>query len=216
MLLELRDITYKYTRKSPAVLNNISCSFERGLLYAVMGESGAGKTTLMSIIARLDKPNGGKIYYKGDDVAKMGANRYRANKVSVIFQNYNLLTNYTVLDNITTVLNLSGYKGNYAKRAEELLAEVNLAPEKYKRLAQHLSGGEQQRVAIARALASDAEIILADEPTGNLDKTNSENVMKLFVALKERHQKCVIIVTHSDYVASYADRVVNISDGRII
>ena len=215
MILKLENIGYKYTSKSPQVLSGINCEFEKGVLYAVMGESGSGKTTLMSIIAKLDKPGTGKIYYNGEDVAKLNPNKYRSNKVSVIFQQYNLLVNYTALDNLITILNISGYKGDYRQRAAQLLNEVNLAPGKHGRLVQHLSGGEQQRVAIARALASDAEIILADEPTGNLDKTNSEKVMALFVTMKEKHNKCVILVTHSDIVAAYADKVVYIENGVI-
>jgi len=216
MILKLENIFYKYRKNAPYILNGMSYEFEKGKLYAIMGESGSGKTTLISIIANLDKPNGGKIYYDGTDISSINSDKYRANKVSIIFQNYNLLYNYTAVDNITTILNVSGYKGDYTQRAEELLEEVDIPKEKRKYVVQNLSGGEQQRVAIARAIASNSEIILADEPTGNLDKTNGENVMRIFKNLMSKYNKCVIIVTHSDFIADYADCVLKISDGKII
>lgn len=216
MILKLEDVCYKYRKNAPNILNGMSYEFEKGKLYAIMGESGSGKTTLISIIANLDKPTYGKIYYDGIDISTISGDEYRANKISVIFQNYNLLYNYTAVDNIATILNVSGYRGDYTQRADELLEEVGIPAEKRKYIVQNLSGGEQQRVAIARAIASNSEIILADEPTGNLDKTNGENVMQIFKNLMSKYNKCVIIVTHSDFIANYADCVLNINDGKII
>jgi putative ABC transport system ATP-binding protein len=194
----------------------MSYEFEKSKLYAIMGGSGSGKTTLISIIAALDKPTEGKIYYDGADISKISGDEYRAKKVSIIFQSYNLLYNYTAVDNITTILNISGYKGAYNKKADELLEEVGIPMEKRGYVVQNLSGGEQQRVAIARTIASNSEVILADEPTGNLDKTNSENVMSIFKNFIKKYNKCIIIVTHSDSVAEYADCVLNIDDGKIV
>jgi len=216
MILKLDNVYYRYKKNAPYILNGVSCGFEKGRLYAVMGESGSGKTTLISIIARLDKPTGGAIYYGGADAALIKADEYRANKISVIFQQYNLLYNYTAIDNITTILNVSGYRGDYMRRADELLAEVGIPAEKRGYVVQNLSGGEQQRVAIARAVASDSEVILADEPTGNLDRANGDNVMQLFRGLMAKYGKCVIIVTHSDLIADYADCVLKIENGRIV
>jgi putative ABC transport system ATP-binding protein len=216
MILKLEDVFYKYKKNAPYILNGMSYEFEKGKLYALMGGSGSGKTTLISIIARLDKPSNGKIYFDGADISSMSGDQYRANKVSIIFQSYNLLYNYTALDNITTILNIGGYKGDYMQRADELLGEVDISAEKRKYVVQNLSGGEQQRVAIARAIASDSEVILADEPTGNLDKTNGENVMRIFKNFVSKYNKCVVIVTHSDFIANYADCVLNIENGRII
>jgi len=216
MILKLDNVFYNYKKNAPYVLNGMTYEFEKGKLYAVMGGSGSGKTTFISIIAALDKPNSGKIYYDGVDISKISEDEYRAKKVSIIFQQYNLLYNYTAVDNITTILNLSGYKGNYMQRADELLEEVDIPKEKRKYVVQNLSGGEQQRVAVARAIASDAEIILADEPTGNLDKINGENIMNIFKTLMLKYNKCIIIVTHSDFIANYADCVLNIKNGKIV
>ena len=216
MILKLENLFYKYNKNAPYILNDISYEFDKGKLYAIMGGSGSGKTTLISIIANLDKPANGKIYFDGKDISKINGDDYRAKKVSIIFQSYNLLYNYTALDNIATILNISGYKGDYMKRADELLEEVGIPKEKRGYVVQNLSGGEQQRIAIARAIASNSEIILADEPTGNLDKTNGENVMQIFKNLMTKYNKCVIIVTHSDSVAEYADCVLNINGGKIV
>ena len=214
-LLELKDIGYRYSSKTPKVLSDINLSFEKGATYALMGESGSGKTTLLSIMARLDFPSEGKLYYNGEDASKLNPNTYRATKVAVIFQQYNLLPNYTAFDNLISALNISRYKGNFAERASELLNEVKLAPEKHRRLSQHLSGGEQQRVAIARAIASDTDVILADEPTGSLDKDNSENVMHLIMTLSKKYGKCLIVATHSDSIAEHLDETIRISNGKI-
>ena len=216
MILKLEEVWYKYRKNAPYILNGMSCEFEEGKLYAIMGGSGSGKTTLISIIAALDKPSGGKIYYDGTDISKINSDEYRANKCSIIFQSYNLLYNYTAVDNITTILNISGYKGDYSARADELLAEVGIPAEKRGYVVQNLSGGEQQRVAIARAIAADSGVVLADEPTGNLDRANGENVMRIFKDLMLKYSKCVIIVTHSDSVAEYADCVLNIIEGKIV
>jgi len=215
MILKLENIFYQYNKNAPYILNDMSYEFEKGKLYAIMGGSGSGKTTLISIIAALDKPTSGKIYFDGTDISKISGDEYRAKKVSIIFQQYNLLYNYTAVDNITTILNISGYKGDYALRADELLEEVGIPKEKRGYVVQNLSGGEQQRVAIARAIASDSEVMLADEPTGNLDKANGENVMGIFKNLLSKYNKCVIIVTHSDSVAEYADCVLTINGGKI-
>jgi len=209
-MLRLQNLSYKYNSNSPLVLDDFSCEFESGRLYAIMGGSGSGKTTLISIIARLDKPTSGTIFYNGKDVAKINPDKYRSKMVSVIFQSYNLLYNHTAQDNIAAILNICGYKGDYKKRATELLDDVALPKEKHSSLTQNLSGGEQQRVAIARALASDAGVVLADEPTGNLDKTNEHNVLSIFRKLADKYNKCVIIVTHSDSVAEFADSVIKI------
>ncbi len=215
MILQLEDMYYRYHKKAPYILNGISYTFEKGRLYAIMGGSGSGKTTLISIIAALDKPTAGKIYYDGTDIATFDGDAYRAHNVSIIFQSYNLLYNYTALDNVTTVLHISGYKGNLPEKAAELLSQVGIPVEKHRYVAQNLSGGEQQRVAIARAVASRSDIILADEPKGNLDKTNQENIMGILQKLAREDGKCVIIVTHAQSVADVADDILYIADGKL-
>ncbi|NLE13424.1 MAG: ATP-binding cassette domain-containing protein [Clostridiales bacterium] len=182
MILKLDNIYYKYEKNLPYILNGISYEFEKGKFYAVTGGSGSGKTTLISIIAALAKPSDGKIYYDGVDITKIDEDKYRANYVSIIFQNYNLLYNYTAIDNITTALHISGYTGDYTARADALLDEVSIPVTKRKYVVQNLSGGEQQRVAIARALAADSRVILADEPTGNLDEENKNNIINILRA----------------------------------
>jgi putative ABC transport system ATP-binding protein len=216
VILKLDNVYYKYKKNAPYILDGVSCEFDRGRLYAIMGESGSGKTTLISIVGALDKPTSGKIYYNGEDITKINGDEYRAKNVSVIFQSYNLLYNYTAADNIATILSIGGYKGDYMRRADELLGEVDIPAEKRRQVVQELSGGEQQRVAIARAVAQGSEVILADEPTGNLDKANGERVMELFKALMQRYGKCVIVVTHSDMIAGYADCVMKLNAGKIV
>jgi len=216
MILKLDRIFYRYEKNLPNILNGISYEFEKGKLYAITGGSGSGKTTLISIIAALAKPTEGKIYYNGIDISKIDEDKYRSNDVSIIFQSYNLLYNYTAIDNITTALHISGYRGNYVERADVLLDEVGIPTIKRKYVVQNLSGGEQQRIAIARALASDSGVILADEPTGNLDEENKNNIMCIFRRLADEYEKCVIIVTHSQQVAAFVDFSLNISDGKIV
>lgn len=216
MILKLDRIFYRYEKNLPNILNGISYEFEKGKLYAITGGSGSGKTTLISIIAALAKPAEGKIYYNGIDISKIDEDKYRANNVSIIFQSYNLLYNYTAIDNIITALHISGYRGDDTERANVLLDEVGIPTVKRKYVVQNLSGGEQQRIAIARALASDSGVILADEPTGNLDEENKNNIMRIFRRLADEYEKCVIIVTHSQQVAASVDFSLNISDGKIV
>lgn len=216
MILKLDDISYRYDKKRPYILNGISCEFERGKLYAVTGGSGSGKTTLISIIAALTRPSSGKILYDGTDIGEIDEDRYRAKYVSTIFQSYNLLYNYTAIENITMALHISGYAGDFTERADALLQEVGIPAEKRRYVVQNLSGGEQQRIAIARALAADSGVVLADEPTGNLDNENKDNIMKIFRRLAEGYQKCVIIVTHSDEIAAMADQVLAIEGGKLL
>ncbi len=215
MILKLDQIFYRYEKNLPYILRGISYEFEKGRLYAVTGGSGSGKTTLISIIAALAKPSSGKIYYDGTDMVEIDEDKYRANDVSIIFQSYNLLYNYTAIDNITTALHISGYSGDYTARADALLDEVGIPAEKRNYVVQNLSGGEQQRIAIARALASDSGVILADEPTGNLDEDNKNNIMHIFRRLAEDYGKCVIIVTHSIEIAKSADQILTLVNGQI-
>ncbi len=215
MILKLDNISYRYEKNLPCILNGISYEFEKGRLYAVTGGSGSGKTTLISIIAALAKPTEGKIYYDGIDTAEINEDKYRANYVSIIFQSYNLLYNYTAIDNITTALHISGCSGDASARADALLDEVGIPVAKRNYIVQNLSGGEQQRIAIARALASDSGVILADEPTGNLDEDNKNNIMNIFRRLADEYGKCVIIVTHSNEIAESADQILTLINGQI-
>jgi len=207
-MLMLDNVRYRYGRKAPDILLGVSQCFEPGHMYAIMGASGTGKTTLLSLMAKLDHPTAGNIIFNGRNLRSINSDLYRSKHVSVIFQQYNLLLNHSALDNILLVLHLSERGKNLHQRATNLLNEVHIPPEKHHKATRYLSGGEQQRVAIARALASGADVVLADEPTGNLDPKNAENVLSLFEGLKTKYGKCVVFVTHSMELAKRADRIV--------
>lgn len=212
-VLELQNVSYQYEKNSPKVLSNVSVSFEAGTLYAIMGKSGSGKTTMLSLLSGLDIPTTGKILYNGQDLRKLDRDDYRAKGIGVIFQGYNLLTNATVLENILLSMNISGCKERNKKQiALTLLEKVGIDKEKAARKTLKLSGGEQQRVGIARALSHHPDIILADEPTGNLDSDTEREIMEIFKSLAKEQNKCVIIVTHSKNVAAYADEVIQLQN----
>lgn len=203
--LQLENLCYKYDKQSKNVLNGINLSFESGKIYAITGKSGAGKTTLLSLLSGLAKPTSGKILYDGNDISKTDTYRYRSRYVGVIFQSFNLLPNLTALENVTLSMDIAGVKATNKKQAAaELLEKVEIEPEEFNRRVLKLSGGQQQRVAIARALSYNPEIILADEPTGNLDGETQDEIMKIFRMLADEG-KCVIIVTHSPDVAAASD-----------
>lgn len=180
--------------------------FEEGTLYAIVGESGAGKTTLLSMLFGLTKPTMGEIIYNGKNIAKMNPYTYRSKYVGVIFQSYNLLPHLNAVENVVLSMDVSRKKiPNKRQKAQELLRSVGLGEELWDRRILKLSGGEQQRVAIARTLAFDSDVILADEPTGNLDVKTQNAIMDIFMRLVREQNKCIIIVTHSPKVAQMAD-----------
>lgn len=203
--LQLENLSYKYEKNSSEVLKNVNLTFESGKTYAIVGKSGAGKTTLLSLLSGLATPTGGKILYDGKDISKIDRYEYRSKYVGVIFQNFNLLPQLSATENVVLSMNIAGMKEkNKTEIAHELLGKVEIEPEEYDRRVLKLSGGQQQRVAIARALSYNPQIILADEPTGNLDGETQEEIMKIFKRLAD-DGKCVIIVTHSPDVAASAD-----------
>ena len=205
--LQLENLSYRYEKNSPDILKNVNLEFENGKIYAIVGKSGAGKTTLLSLLSGLAKPTSGKILYDGKDISQIDKYEYRSKYVGVIFQSFNLLPNMTALENVMLSMDIAGIKQKRSqkeKTARELLAKVDIAPEEFDRRVLKLSGGQQQRVAIARALSYEPQIILADEPTGNLDGETQAEIMKIFRRLADEG-KCVIIVTHSPDVASSAD-----------
>lgn len=219
--LTLDKVTYRYRNSTTPVVNQISCSFESGNLYAIIGPSGSGKSTLLSMLAGLDHPCEGDIFISESDLIEanlkeINLDLYRRQIVSMIFQSFQLLPLFTVIENVCYPMELNGIHPDDAKqRAEQLLLSVGIASEKMKRFPSNLSGGEQQRVAIARSLASGAEIMLADEPTGNLDVANTENVMALLSKLAHEEGYCVIVVTHDMDVAQAADIRFRMKDGTI-
>ena len=207
MTLEAKNVEYTYkSQKERKVLDNISVWFEEKKFYTIIGASGAGKTTFLSLLAGLDSPTGGTVLYEGEDILTKGLNYHRKNHVSLVFQEYNLIDYLTTEENVK----LGG-----TDKPEELLSKVNIPKEAWKRNVMKLSGGQQQRVAIARALASDAKVLLADEPTGNLDEQTAAGIIELLKRTAHELGKCVIVVTHSKYLANEADEIVQITNGMI-
>ena len=202
-ILSLQNISFAYD-KTP-VLQNISYEFEKGKMYCIIGKSGAGKTTLLSLLSGLAKPTGGEIFYDDKNVAKIDKYEFRSKYIGVVFQSFNLLTKYTALENVVLSMDVAGYKTKSKKqRAIELLQGVGLDEDEANRRVLKLSGGQQQRVAIARALSYDPDIILADEPTGNLDTETQNEIMNIFRELTNQG-KCVILLSHSPDVAAMCD-----------
>ena len=216
-MLKIEDLAYTYKSKYQTVkaLKGITYAFEPGKFYALIGKSGSGKTTLLSLLAALDIPTEGRVVFEDKTTAEIDRDLYHRDTVAVIYQSYNLLPLLSVMENVTFPLELKKAP-NARNIAEEKLRAVGLDETYFKRLPAMLSGGEQQRVAIARALASDAKIILADEPTGNLDTENSEIVIDLLQKLAHEEGYCVIVVTHDLSIADKADEVLRLKDGCLI
>lgn len=202
-ILELENICFSYGT-SP-VLKDVSYSFEKGKMYCIVGKSGAGKTTLLSVLSGLATPSSGSIRYNGEDIAKIDKYTFRSRYIGVVFQSFNLITKFTATENVILSMDIAGVRGvNKKERAMDLLDRVGLDEEEANRRVLHLSGGQQQRVAVARALSYDPEIILADEPTGNLDKETQKEIIEIFRSLAKQG-KCVILVSHSSDVARACD-----------
>ena len=203
--LELKNISYAY-EKGKAVLQNVSAELETGKLYAILGPSGSGKTTLLSLLGGLDVPTQGSVLFDGEDIAAKGLEHHRRNHISLIFQSYNLIDYMTPVENVRLTAKLD---------AAPILERLGLEQDEITRNVLKLSGGQQQRVAIARALASDAPVILADEPTGNLDADTAEEITAILKESAHTFGKCVVVVTHSGEVAKQADVVLEIKRGHL-
>lgn len=204
-ILEARNIKYSYDGNK-AVLRNVSIGFEVGKFYAILGPSGCGKTTLLSLLGGLDSPSDGQVLFQGEDIEKKGLAWHRKNNVAFIFQSYNLIDYMTPAENVSLTSKLPPLP---------VLERLGLTKEESKRNVLKLSGGQQQRVAIARALASDAKVILADEPTGNLDEDTAAEITDILKECAHQMNKCVIIVTHSNDLARQADVVLRLKNGEV-
>ncbi len=205
-ILEIKDVTYNYSNSKEKILSSINQKFELGQFYAIIGKSGAGKSTLLSLLAGLDKPQKGKILFENENIEKKGYSNHRKNNISLVFQNYNLIDYLTPMENVRLV---------NKKASQEILIELGLDESQINRNVMKLSGGQQQRVAIARALVSEAPIILADEPTGNLDNDTAGDIIKILKKLAKERNKCVIVVTHSKEVANAADIILELSNKKL-
>lgn len=204
-IMEIKEVCYSYDNKRN-VLKNINTSFERGKIYAILGVSGCGKTTLLSLLGGLDSPTNGEILYNEKNIEKIGLACHRKNNVAFIFQSYNLIDYLTPLENVELTAKV---------HSQPILERVGLTIEESKRNVLKLSGGQQQRVAIARALASDASVILGDEPTGNLDEDTATEIIEILKECAHQMNKCVIVVTHSNDFAKQADVVLKLKKGEL-
>ena len=217
-ILTAKDVEYIYQSKYQKVhaLKGVSCEFEEGKFYAIVGHSGSGKTTFLSMLAGLGQPTAGEITAGAQSrtIKEIGSERHRREDVSVIYQSFNLFPTLSITENVMYPMQINGRSAAEAKeRAATLLAAVGLEDVDGRKLPAMLSGGQQQRVAIARALASDAKVILADEPTGNLDSENGRNIIDLLKRLVREAGYCVIVVTHDLGIAAQADVVYRMKDG---
>lgn len=218
-LLEAKNIDYYYQDGDQLryILKEVSASFETGKLYSILGKSGSGKTTFLSLISALDTPKGGQILFNGKDIKTIGYEKFRRNDISIVFQSYNLIPYLSAVENVLVPMAITENELPKEKKevAYNLLNYIGITEDKANRLVNQLSGGEQQRVAIARALSMNGDIILADEPTGNLDEELEEEIVNIFKVLAHKHEKCVILVTHSSEVAQQADEVIQLRKGEL-
>lgn len=210
-MLKVEKMNYWYQSKSEPLYEDIDLEFDEGKLYGILGSSGSGKTTFLSLIAGLDLPKKGEIYFEGQSLKKIGLTKYRNKFVSIVFQSYNLLPYLSALNNIIAALEITNsVKKNHKEYALEMLAKVGIDEQMAKKNVQHLSGGQQQRVAIVRAMCCDARLVVADEPTGNLDEENSKEIIRLFKQLAHEQNKCVIVITHEKEIAQQCDVVLEL------
>ena len=205
-VLKLENVGYHYSDSKEKVFTELNAEFSTGKFYAIIGRSGAGKSTLLSLLAGLDAPTAGKIKFEDEDIKTKGYNYHRKKHITLVFQNYNLIDYLSPLENVRLVN--SGAK-------KEILTELGLDEEQIRRNVMRLSGGQQQRVAIARALASEAPIILADEPTGNLDEQTTTEIIEILKRSAHKNKKCVIVVTHSKEVAAAAEQVLELKNKQL-
>lgn len=218
-ILKTTELDYYYQDgdRRRMILKNVDSDFEKGKFYTILGESGSGKTTYLSLISALDEPKNGQVFFEEQDIKRIGYEEYRRNKIGIIFQSYNLIPYMTAVENVLLPMAITDNELPKDQKAiaYNLLDYIGIVQSKADRMVTHLSGGEQQRVAIARALATNVDIILADEPTGNLDEEMAGEIVSIFKELAHIHQKCVIVVTHSQDIAALSDEILYLKDGKL-
>ena len=214
-ILETKDLYFTYpdgdARK--VILNDVNVSFEKGKFYTILGASGSGKTTFLSLIAALDKAERGEILYEGKSLSEIGYEKYRRNNAGIVFQSYNLIPYMNAVENVMVAMSITDNEMEKDMKGEALriLESVGIDGSKATRRINRLSGGEQQRVAIARVISTNVEVVLADEPTGNLDAKTSETIIEIFKELAHKQNKCVIMVTHSEKIANQSDVILKLN-----
>ncbi|MGT2801836.1 putative ABC transport system ATP-binding protein [Streptococcus henryi] len=218
-ILEANNLSYFYQdgENRRYILKDTSISFEKGKFYTILGQSGSGKTTLLSLLSALEEPKEGRVFYNGKDLKEIGYETFRRNHVGIVFQHYNLIPYMTALENVMIPMAITENElpQNQAEVAYNLLDYIGIVKSKADRLVTQLSGGEQQRVAIARSLATNVDVILADEPTGNLDEEMEAEIVEIFKKLAHEHGKCVVVVTHSQEIASLSDEIYYLRKGKL-
>lgn len=215
-IITLDSVKYTYSSRYQTMeaLKNVSCSFEQGKIYAIIGKSGSGKSTMLSLMAGLDLPNQGDVLFRGRSTRTLNLDQYRREEVAMIYQNFRLFPLLTAVENVMYPMELHGVKPREAKaRAEDYIRSVDLGEAEFNRFPSMLSGGEQQRIAIARALAMDTNLILADEPTGNLDSATARTIIELLANLAHEHNYCVVVVTHDLEIVDMVDVTYQMRDG---
>lgn len=219
-ILKAKNVSYFYQDgdRKRIILKDTTICFEQGQFYTILGDSGSGKTTFLSLISALDEPKAGQILYHDKNIKEIGYDEYRRDDISIIFQNYNLVPYLTALENVLVAMTITDNKlpAEQKEVAYNLLDYIGITKTKADRLVTQLSGGEQQRVAIARALSTNVDIILADEPTGNLDEEMEKEIVDIFKDLALTHNKCVIVVTHSKEIAKQSDKTFFLKQGELI
>lgn len=214
-ILSVRNVSYSYPdgNKMRGILSRVSYNFEKGKFYSILGVSGSGKTTFLSLISGLDSPMDGGIFYEGKNIEEIGLEKYRKNDIGIVFQNYNLIPYLNGYQNVLVAMGISDNtdKATMKQDAFQYLESVGIDKETALRKVNQLSGGEQQRVAIARALSTDISILMADEPTGNLDKETAQTIIEIFKRLAHEEDKCIIVVTHSDMIANQSDIILKLN-----
>ena len=206
-ILSMENVNYSYEKMNKKVLRNVSVDFEEGTMYAIVGNSGEGKSTMLGILAGLDVPSSGKVKFNGEDITVKGYSYHRQKQISLVFQNYNRIDYMTPIENLRLVNPTAN---------EDILLDLGLSKDEITRNVMKLSGGQQQRVAIGRALVSDAPVILADEPTGNLDEKTARDIIALLKKIAHEDNKCVVVVTHSKKLAEEADQVLTLKKKDIV
>lgn len=218
-VLEFKNVSYNYQNgsKKSSILKEIDFSFEKGKFYTILGSSGSGKTTFLALASGLDIPKSGDILFSGENINNIGLTNFRNKNIGIVFQSYNLIPYMTSLQNVLTAMEITKNKiENRKHKAYDLLENMGLTKEEANRTVLKLSGGQQQRVAVARAISTESDLILADEPTGNLDHDTAIEIIKLFKTLAHENNKCVIVVTHSNDVAAESDVVLKLKGGKLV